>query len=138
MAFQLSLRCSIQVMIVLVRQVGGDVWTVAGIRSKPCQGRLVCRRSIRTGRFDLHHEGLVQRKVYRDVGDNSLLRPPASDAGCLRGSCGLGTERIAGALWFRERGAEALPGGLEFFGHDAGFADHGHEIGVAVPAGEDV
>src|ERR1700719_1476611 len=33
---------------------------------------------------------------------------------------------------------QALPGGGEIFRQDAGFADDGHEIGVAGPAGEHV
>ena len=35
-------------------------------------------------------------------------------------------------------GGEALPGRVEGLGEDAGGADHGHEVVVAVPAGDDV
>ena len=38
----------------------------------------------------------------------------------------------------REGLVQALPGGGEIFGQDASFADDGHEIGVAGPAGEHV
>jgi diguanylate cyclase (GGDEF)-like protein/PAS domain S-box-containing protein len=68
---------------------------------------------------------LADQRLYaaKNAGRNRLVGP---------------VEVRAGASGGAERLAEAAPGDREFFGHDAGLADGGHEVGVAGPAREHV